>query len=515
MATCKESNCTSKATYGFRYAVPEYCIIHGRLNGARTQYGICKCGLSTPRFALKGEKASCCAKCKTDDMVNIADRRCKCDKHLPTYGLPTDTRPEYCSKCKSDGMINLKDKNKKCLCGKVIPSFGFIKDKKAVCCILCKKEGMVSLLNDMCPCGKTAAFGFKGDKKPSFCLTCKKEDMENIVTKKCNCGKAIPSFGLTGDKRATCCSLCKKEGMVNITAKKCKCGKAQPTLGFKTDKKPSCCASCKTNEMVNILDKKCACGKSQPVFANKGDTLAVCCASCRTDDMINIVVRMCKCGRAQPVFGLKADKKPTCCINCKGVEMIDIMSKKCKGLINYQGKGDIVCPYDFRAKEKYSYYCTKCFEQNFPDDPRTLMIRHKTEETVVKEYLARHYKDFIHDTVIWTDQEDCTCRRRIDFRCLIGNTLLCVEVDENQHKYYDDSDTIERYDELMLTQGAKMIFIRFNPHIYIDSNGNRKNPLAETRLKILGETILAQLQRIIAEENEDLLEIVKLFYDES
>lgn len=514
MVSCKSENCSSNATYGFRFGVPEYCIEHGRLNGASTQYGICKCGSSTPRFALKGEKASCCAKCKTDDMVNIADRRCKCDKHLPTYGLPTDTRPEYCSECKKEGMINLKDKNKKCLCGKVIPSFGFRKDKKAVCCILCKKDGMISLLNDLCPCGKTAAFGFKDDKKPSYCLKCKKDGMENIVTKKCTCGKAIPSFGLITDKRATCCVSCKAEGMVNIIAKKCKCGKAQPTLGLKTDKKPSCCASCKTDEMVNIIDKKCICGKAQPVFGNKGDKIASCCASCKKEAMINIRAKMCKCGKSQPVFGLKTDPKATCCVKCKEKEMIDILSTKCKGLINYEGKGDVECPYEYRAKQKYSYYCTKCFEHNFPNDPRTLMIRRKTEENIVKDYLTQHYKDFIHDTPIWTDQKDCTCRRRIDFRCLIGNTLLCVEVDENQHKYYDTQDTIARYDELMLTQGAKMIFIRFNPHMYIDSEGNRKNPEMTTRLTILGETIYEQLERINDEDNDELLEVIPLFYDD-
>ena len=514
MATCKSENCSSKATYGFRYGVPEYCVTHGRQAGASTQYGICMCGLSAPRYALKGEKASCCAKCKTDAMVNIADRRCKCEKHLPTYGLPSDKRAEYCSECKKDGMINLKDKNKKCLCGKVIPSFGFSTDKKATCCIKCRKDGMISLLNDLCLCGKTAAFGFKDDKKPSFCLKCKKPGMENIVTKKCKCGKAIPTFGFTADKRATCCSSCKTEGMVNIIAKRCKCGKAQPVFGMKEDKKATCCTLCKSGDMVDILSKKCVCGKAQPSFGNKGDTTASCCISCKKDHMVNVKAKMCKCGKAQPNFGLKTDAKATCCVNCKTDQMVDIQSKKCRGLINYDGKGDIECPYDYRAKKKYSYYCTKCFEHNFPDDPRTSLIRARTEENIVREYLSEHYKEFIHNRALWTNQKDCTCRRRIDFRTLIGNTLLCIEVDENQHKYYDEDDTKVRYDQLMLTQGAKMIFIRFNPHLYIDSHGNRKNPEMTTRLKLLKLTIDEQVERINAEENDELLEIVPLFFDE-
>ena len=514
MATCKTENCSSKATYGFRYGVPEYCIAHGRQVGASTQYGICVCGLSAPRFALKGEKASCCAKCKTDDMINIADRRCNCKKHLPTYGLPTDIRAEYCSECKKNGMINLKDKNKKCLCRKVIPSFGLPTDTKPTCCVSCKQEGMISHLNTLCPCGKTAVFAFKHDKKPSYCLKCKKPGMENIVTKKCKCGKAIPTFGLISDKRATCCLSCKTESMVNIIAKKCKCGKAQPVFGLKNDRAASCCAACKTELMVNIKDRMCFCGKAHPVFALKSHKRATHCAKCKTEGMINIKAKMCKCGKSQPVFGIKTDLKPTCCVTCKTDQMVDIRSTKCKGLINYDGNGYIECPYDYRAKQKYSYYCTKCFEYNFPDDPRTLLIRTKTEENIVRDFLSENFKEFIHNKALWTDQKDCTCRRRIDFRTLIGNTLLCIEVDENQHKYYNESDTKLRYDQLMLTQGAKMIFIRFNPHLYIDSDGNRKNPEMTTRLKLLKLTIDEQVKRIKEGENTELLEIVLLFFDE-
>jgi len=50
MEPCKIEDCKFKATYGFRFAKPEYCMTHGKLNGAKTQFGICCCGESTPRF---------------------------------------------------------------------------------------------------------------------------------------------------------------------------------------------------------------------------------------------------------------------------------------------------------------------------------------------------------------------------------------------------------------------------------------------------------------------------------
>jgi hypothetical protein len=510
MAACKTENCKSKATYGFRFAEPEYCITHGRAAGAKTQYGVCVCGLSTPRFAAKDEKASCCAKCKTDDMKNVADRHCKCGKHLPTYGFPEDKRAEYCSECKKGEMINLKDKNKKCLCGKVIPSFGLI-GEKPTCCVACKKEGMINLVLKKCSCGKSAVFGKKGGK-PTHCGKCKEEGMENIVTKKCTCGKAVPVFGFKTDKSPKFCSSCKKEGMINITKSLCKCGKAQPRFGNEGEE-AHFCASCKEDTMINLYDKKCACGKAQPVFAVKGSTVATHCVSCKTNDLVNIKAKMCKCGKAQPNFGMKGDIRPTCCFACKTEGMLDIQSKKCKGLINYQGN-PMDCPYDHRAKEKYSSYCTACFAQNFPNDPRTALIHCKTHETVVKNFLSTEYGYFIHDKSLWTGQADCTCRRRIDFRTLIGNTLLCIEVDERQHKDRDEEDEELRYDDLMMLHGGKFVFIRYNPDLYIDAEGKRKNPSTLSRLVRLKQEIQLQMKRIQEEKNSELLEVVELFYDE-
>ena len=509
---CKTADCKSKATYGFKFAQPEYCITHGKEKGAKTQFGVCVCGESTPRFAAAGEKASCCAKCKKKDMQNVADRRCKCGLHLPTYGMPEDKRPDYCSKCVKPGMVNLKDKNKNCPCG-TIATFG-IKGGKPTACLKCKKDGFVTVKGRLCPCGKSAAFGMKGDKKPSYCFDCKKDSMENIVTKKCKCSKAVPVFALKGSKKPICCAACRLPEMINVVHRLCLCNKAQPTLGFKEDKSPTCCVSCAKEGMENILDRRCDCGKSQPSFGLKDDTKASCCKSCRTSDMVNLKAKMCGCGRAQPVFGLRTDKKPTCCVMCKSSVMIDIMSPKCRGLINYQGKGDLDCPYDNRCKLKYDNFCTKCFEHNFPEDPRTALICKNSKELEVKRFLSKEFKEFIHDKSLWTGQADCTCRRRIDFRWLIGNTLLCVEVDEDQHKYRNRQDELTRYDDLMMLHGGKFIFIRYNPDVFVDSEGKRRNPESATRLKELKTSILHSIERIQEEDNDDLVEIENLFFDE-
>ena len=59
----------------------------------------------------------------------------------------------------------------------------------------------------------------------------------------------------------------------------------------------------------------------------------------------------------------------------------------------------------------------------------------------------------------------------------------------------------------------KFIYIRFNPDSY-RIKGQIKNPELSTRLPILKEEIEKQIERIKNEVNTELIEIIKLYYDE-
>ena len=522
MPNCEEINCKSEATYGFKFAMPQYCKTHGESRNAKPQYKVCKCGESVPRFkASEDTKPTCCSKCKTDKMENVVDRRCQCKKHLPTYGMPTDKRPDYCSECRKEGMINLKDKNRRCVCTLVMPSFGMPGDKKPTCCKECRKDGMINLILDLCPCGKSAAFGFKDDKKPTYCNSCKKDGMENIITKKCSCGKAVPCFAAPGTKKPTHCQECMPDGYINVIAKLCKCNSAQPSYGFPTDKAPTRCSKCRVEGMRDIRSAKCMCevDARQPIYGFPNDAKPTCCATCIKPGMINIKAEMCDCGLHQPVFNYPSEKKAYYCSLCKKDGMIDIYSSKaptrfCKGTFELQALG-MKCPFEHQGKTKYDYYCTLCFQQNFPEDPRTNEIRAKTRELAVRDYLAQTYTSpsFIHNKELWTGQKECTCRRRLDFRALYGNTLLCIEVDEDQHKYRNKKDEELRYDDLMMLHGGKFVFVRINPDSYRDSNRQLQNPPLESRLEALKNEINKQIQRIQNGENTELMEVSYLYFD--
>jgi hypothetical protein len=140
-------------------------------------------------------------------------------------------------------------------------------------------------------------------------------------------------------------------------------------------------------------------------------------------------------------------------------------------------------------------------------------MKSKTKEIAVRDFINSKFDGFSHDQPLWTGNCECTHRRRIDHRKLIGNTLLCIETDENQHKSYNNKDEEIRYDDLFMIHGGKFIFIRFNPDKYL-LKGKQKNPYLFMRLIVLEEEIKTQIKRIENDENKELLEIIKLYYDE-
>ncbi|CAJ1340434.1 unnamed protein product, partial [Effrenium voratum] len=175
--------------------------------------------------------------------------------------MPGDARATCCANCKEDGMVNIK--NAKCRCGRAIPSFGMPGDARATCCANCKEDGMVNIKSPKCRCGRAQpVFGMPGDARATCCANCKEDGMVNIKSSKCMCGRARPSFGMPGDARATCCATCKEDGMVNIKSPKCRCGKAQPYFGIPGDARATCCANCREDGMENIVSLRClVCGK--------------------------------------------------------------------------------------------------------------------------------------------------------------------------------------------------------------------------------------------------------------
>jgi hypothetical protein len=423
-------------------------------------------------FGLEIGKAQFCKQHKTNEMYDVINKKCiKCKKKRPNFGLK-DGKATHCGYCKEKNMCDIN--HKKCVkCKKTQPTFG-LEDGKATHCKDCKEKNMYDVLNDKCiKCNiKQPTFGLE-DGKATHCGDCKEKDMFDVINNKCiKCNIKQPIFGLE-DGKATHCGDCKEKNMFDVKNHKCiKCNEKRPTFGLEIDIATHC-GDCREKNMFDVINKKCI-----------------------------------KCNIKQPTFGLIEDY-PTHCINCKEINMDNVKDKKCNS--NYLEKEKaFLCL--IRGNPKYNGYCTHCFANLFPDDPLTKQIRIKSKELQVKDYINENFEGFIHDIPLWTGNCDCSHRRRIDHRKLIGNTLLCIETDENQHKYYDNDDEEIRYDDLMMLHGGKFIYIRFNPDKYTEK-GKNKNPQIKTRLTALQKEIEKQVNRIENEENENLLEIVYMYYD--
>ena len=174
-----------------------------------------------------------------------------------------------------------------------------------------------------------------------------------------------------------------------------------------------------------------------------------------------------------------------------------------------------LCPYELKGNIKYDNYCTYCFSNLFPFDVRVKEIRQKSKEIEVVNYVCLTFSNikWYHDKPLYINFDICCpSKRRIDLRALIRNTMLCIEVDENQHKYYTTESEFVRYNEIIYDLTCKYIFIRFNPDIYRTNNIIQKTNI-KTRLNILGSEVIKQMQNINEGKNEELLEIIHLFYD--
>jgi hypothetical protein len=434
---------------------------------------ICFCGLGTRVYNILGEKALYCSKCRTPEMKNN-NKKCVCGLVSPAFNLIGE-EAKYCNSCKLEGMINVK--TKLCECGKAQPTYNYPNFKKAICCIKCKKSGMVNVKDKKCVCGKAIpVYNYENVKPPRYCINCMLPDMIDIMNKNklCGCDKKVrATFNLPGEKKAICCLSCKSELMVNVIDKKCKCGKSQPIYNLPNLKKAICCNACKTDLMIDVKNT---------------DKLCVTCKKFRAN------------------FNIEGETKGKYCKNCSSDNMYDVLHKVCLGQNG-------ICPLKQRGNLKYKGYCSACFSQNFPLDPLTINIRAKTKEIAVRDFINSKFEGFQHDEPMWTGPCDCTIRRRLDHRKLIGNTLLVIETDERQHISYDTNDEEIRYDDLYMAFSGKWIYIRFNPDSFINSEGVRKNPKITDRFNNLEKEINKQIKRIEKEKNKELLEIIYLYYN--
>lgn len=441
------------------------------------------------------------------------------------FNKPTEKTGKFCSTHKEPDMINVKDK--RCIeegcCQR--PSFNIL-GGKPIYCGTHKKEEMLNVMTKFCEhegCLITPVYNTPDKKTGRFCATHKEDSMINVVTNSCqeeDCNNA-PSYGITIGK-PTHCALHKKDGMIDVKHKRCQfdgCDRT-PSFGIVGSKTLTHCSIHKNDDMINVKHKRCeeeGCNLI-PSYNLPGEKTAKYCKTHKLDDMIDITHIKCQIEGCinRPVYNIVTEPFPRFCLQHKSDGMVCLTQKKCinEWCVN-------------RAHNlKYNGYCLYCFVHMFPDKPNTK--NYKTKEQSVVEYIKTEFPDFT-----WVCDKrvpDGCSRRRPDLLLDLGFQIVIVEVDENQHVYYDCSCENKRLMEISQDLGHRpIVFVRFNPDDYIKRDKtrvkscwsvnkttgmvavdkNNRRPWND-RLETLGRWI-----RYWSENKTDkIIEAVQLFFDE-
>jgi len=109
----------------------------------------------------------------------------------------------------------------------------------------------------------------------------------------------------------------------------------------------------------------------------------------------------------------------------------------------------------------------------------------------------------------------CVSKRRIDLRLLVEHPIkglfwLCIEIDENQHKYYASDYEEERYNDLFVDFSGRYVFLRVNPDSF-KIQGHKVDPSFEERFSTVKRAIKIVIENGPLRDN--LVEVHHVFYD--
>ncbi len=454
---CNAEGCNKDVLWGFDN-IRSRCTIH-KLDGMRLLHNACidpNCDKQCC-YNYFGEPARYCVSHKLEGMVDVSHKKCKKCSTRPTFGY-------------DDGV------------------------RKPIYCKVHKDENCIDLSHDVCEnitggkrCTKRPVFNIEGEKYGKFCEEHKTIQMVNVVDKKC----------IHIDEDGT---ECKNQRYYNI-------------LGLK----PKYCQVHKTDDMIHLKGIKCGVEMEDGTLCNKyrdynypNEKVAKFCCNHKLDGMIDIRHSRCihidedgnKCDKF-PSYNFTGNKTNQYCPNHRQKGMIDVQAKRCKSEF---------C--DVIIKKKYDEYCCYCFVNLFPTDPRAKEARLASKEIKTKNYLAENgHSDFIHNKSLYLG--DCQNGRRIDlYKEVSDKHMICVEVDEDQHRRYCPDDEEQRYHDTYKL-GYHMIFIRFNPDNYRDKHNKLIKTKLEDRLPILLQEINDIINNLDQYSSLDQYLYIKyLYYDE-
>ncbi len=484
--------------------------------------------------------------CKTHitsvDMIDVTSRLCAheggCNTH-PTRNYPGETRGLMCIEHELPGMENVT--GARCQfpggCQSICPSYNVPTEKRGILCKVHAEPGMINVRSQECAhpgCRTQPKYNEPGQKGGLFCAKHKAKTMVNVYSRLCDfptCG-TVPTYGAPGQS-ATRCFDHKAENMVDVKSHMCAfagCPAVQPAYGAPGAKRGTHCRKHKEPKMVPLKYFGCKHGKDcmrMPIYAEPGEARATMCCVHRSPTMISVWNKKCQSAECKhkAEFGKTEFSRAQFCGDHKPEGYVDVhKEKRCQhegcaenhdlvyettddqGLVEqhkrclahappgYEASLKRMCKYcDIR--DDAPFVCQSCRQRS-----------HKKEHAVVRHLRRTVDVQFKYDE---SPGFECT-RKRPDIRFEMDAHDVIVEVDENQHRGYEESCECARISEIVGAIGGKsVVFVRYNPDT-VRCNGARVHVTAAERIDVLVATVKAELAKC---HDEFSVRVVQLWFD--
>ena len=248
------------------------------------------------------------------------------------------------------------------------------------------------------------------------------------------------------------------------------------------------------------------------------------CKNCEGISLCDHGVRRATCKQCNGSALCQHDKQRSGCVDCAGTSICP--HNKFRPRCGVCGGSQVCLAHPISqcghiGNAKYDKYCTHCFGNMFPNDPRTAGIRSKSKEIkwvnalLQSQILAGHQWFWDKPFHVSFSGGCCNTKRRIDLWTIIGNVVVAIEIDEFQHKDRASGYEETRYNDLAMDFTGRSVFVRVNPDRF-KLLGVKQNPSFEERFLIVEKKLAEVLDSIAEEQTESsaLVQVHHLFYDD-
>ena len=344
---------------------------------------------------------------------------------------------------------------------------------------------------------------------------------------------ARPLFNLIGQKRGRFCKAHKTIEMVDLHHKQCEhpeCTSLNPVFNLIGQKRGRFCKKHKTDEMVDLHNKQCEHPEctSNPVFNLIGQKRGRFCKVHKTDEMVDLHHKQCEhlgcttgasygfpghgvsyCAPHHPIGTMKAPNRHCC--QCREIATHGITQPERCEAHSLNGDDNLVehacvkctLPNILNADG----LCTDCAAWASGVRPRLAKQRE------VLQFLDHYMTEYPYDSTDTTPQslKNCDRRERPDVMWDMGDRVVILEVDEDQHR--DRPCECEQTRMMNISQAIgceRTVWIRYNPDAFKGDESRRWTSKAK-RHGVLREWLVWALAS--TDPPPYTITVVHLFFD--